>query len=377
MRQELERIEVPDADAARARAWVVVRSAYDEREPVPPPRTHRAVVVAVALAAGAAVLAVATPPGRAVIDRVREAVGVEHAQPALFSLPASGRLLVTSHAGLWVVHADGSKRLLGRYREASWSPFGRFVVATRENELAALEPDGDVRWTLARRSVRFPRWAGSDLDTRIAYLAGRRLHVVAGDGTRDGDAGGLPDARLVPPAWQPGRGFVLTYVNRFRRVDGIAMGSGGIAWSRPEESVPLANIRSLEWSTDGRRLLVATSDRLLVFGPRHATPLTQRRVPGLVAAALQPGGRTIAAVVRRGKVSQVVVDGTVVFSCACELRGLTWSPDGRWLLLGSPEADQWIFVRPATKRIVAVSNVSEQFRSRTFPSVAGWCCAAG
>ena len=34
---------------------------------------------------------------------------------------------------------DGSKRLLGGYREASWSPFGHFVVAARPNELVALE----------------------------------------------------------------------------------------------------------------------------------------------------------------------------------------------------------------------------------------------
>ncbi len=126
-----------------------------------------------------------SPPGRAVLDEIREAVGVERAQPALFSLPAPGRLLVASDAGVWVVQQDGSKRLLGAYREASWSPFGRFVVAARENELAALEPDGSVRWTLARPGVRFPRWAGTETDTRIAYVDRTGIRVVAGDGTDD------------------------------------------------------------------------------------------------------------------------------------------------------------------------------------------------
>src|SRR5919108_369433 len=51
---------------------------------------------------------------------LHETVGIEHAQPALFSLPSPGRLLVASDAGVWVVREDGSKRLLGPYREASW-----------------------------------------------------------------------------------------------------------------------------------------------------------------------------------------------------------------------------------------------------------------
>ena len=116
-----------------------------------------ALAVAVVVAALAAVL---SSPGRAVLDEVREAVGVERAQPALFSLPAPGRLLVASDAGVWVVQEDGSKRLLGPYREASWSPFGRFVVAARENELAALEPTA----TCAGRShgAAFASRAGRD-----------------------------------------------------------------------------------------------------------------------------------------------------------------------------------------------------------------------
>ena len=61
-------------------------------------RARRPLVLAgsaVALVA-AVVAAVFSPPGRAVFERVREAVGVEHADPALFSLPAPGRLLVVS-----------------------------------------------------------------------------------------------------------------------------------------------------------------------------------------------------------------------------------------------------------------------------------------
>jgi len=69
-----------------------------------------------------------------------------------------------------------------------------------------------------------------------------------------------------------------------------------------------------------------------------------------------------------------------LFSGPGRFSDLTWSPDGRWLLFGWRDADQWLFLQPERPRhIVAISNISEQFApgqaGRTaFPSVAGWCC---
>ena len=135
MKDALEQARVPDAEAARERAWRVVQAGFEAHEPVTPSPRRWPLVAAVAGAALAAGLV--SPPGRAVLDQLREAVGVERAQPALFRLPSPGRLLVASSAGVWVVEPDGSKRLLAGYREASWSPLGRFVVAAKRNELAA------------------------------------------------------------------------------------------------------------------------------------------------------------------------------------------------------------------------------------------------
>src|SRR5437762_2067872 len=83
-------------------------------------------------------------PRGAVLHSLRKAIGVQHAQPALFRLPAPGRLLVQSVEGPWVVQPDGSKRLLGPYLEAAWSPHGLFVAVTKPDELAAVEPSGSV-----------------------------------------------------------------------------------------------------------------------------------------------------------------------------------------------------------------------------------------
>jgi hypothetical protein len=309
VRNELERIEIPGEPEARKRAWAVVGAAFAGREPVPRRRSwQRAAAVAIALVVVAGLL---SPPGQAVLDEIREVVGVEQAQPALFSLPASGQLLVVADSGAWVVAEDGSKRRLGAYREASWSPFGRFVVASRRNELVALTPDGKVRWSLARPDVRFARWGGSKTDTRIAYFSNGRLRVVGGDGR--GDRLLHARAALRPPRWRPGRRHVLVYERRDGSIGAVDVDTGG-------------ELRS-----------------------------------GASLQGLTPFERAQA----RGVVGDAVERGTPVRS-----------PDGSWLAVGWPEADQFVFIRTrGGRQIKAVSNVSAQFRSRVFPTIGGWCCA--
>lgn len=349
------------------RAWEVVRRAFEERTPAPR-RTRPRIVVPV-VAAAVLVAAVISPPGRALLGSVREAVGVEHAQPALFSLPSPGRLLVVSGEGPWIVQPDGSRRRLGDWREASWSPFGRFVVASSDNEIAALDPQGHVRWSLARPHVRFPRWGGSRTDTRIAYLTGSRLHVVAGDGTGDVDQNGGPAAARVAPAWKPGARHVLAYATTRGRVYVLDTDAGSLLW----RSAPYPGPRVLAWSRDGRRLVLVTRDKVVVFagGPK---PVQTRFVRGVVGAAFEPGGHRIA--VARAR-DILLLDGRRVervFAGAGRFTGVAWSPDGRWLLVPWAEADQWVFVRvEGAHRIRAVSSVARQFGG--FPRVETWCCA--
>ena len=363
MKRELEQIEIPGEHDARERALAVVRSAFSERDPVVPER-HRlrlAVVIAVAAAVVAAAL---SPPGRAVLDEIREVVGVERAQPGLYSLPAPGRALVTSDSGAWVVQEDGSKRLLGDYRDASWSPFGRFVAATRPNELAALEPDGDVRWTLARPQASLPRWTGTETDTKIAYLARRQPRVVAGDGSGDEPLCAV-SSRRAAAAWRPGQGFVAALLAPSGAVNVSNVDSCVQLW----QSEPIPGASLVEWSTDAARLLVVAGDRVRILNGRNGKAIAGLRG---VEAAFRPGTRE-PALIRRGEgTSEVVLGNATLFRGAGELRGLTWSPDGRWLLVGWPAADQWVFVRADGGSIRAVANVSRQFRSESFPEVEGW-----
>jgi hypothetical protein len=363
---------LPDDLDARRRSWAVVRTAFAEREPVRRrPNLRPALALAVVAALAAAAL---SAPGEAVIERMRKAIGIERARPALFRLPAGGRVLVTSTRGVWIVQGDGSKRLLGRYREASWSPSGLFVVASRRNELVALDPKGNLRWSLPRPSVTRPRWAGLHGDTRVAYLSREGLRVVPGDGIGDRPVPGK--ARPVAPAWREGIRHVLAYVDARGRLTAYDVDSRAVQFRVPDPGG--GSPKAIEWSRGGR-LLLAMPDRLVVIGSQGKR-FVRRPLPGIVTAAFSPDGRRIA-VLRRSDV--LLLDAgrpnappRRVFAGAGVLSGLAWSPDGRWLLIGWKTADQWVFVRVAgARRLEAVSNVSAQFRSTRFPSIAGWCCA--
>ncbi len=347
------RLEATPLDAeAEARAWTLVRAAYAERAPGPRrPRLR----LAVALAALGTAIAVAalSPPGRAVVDAVRRSIGIEHAAPALFRLPAAGRLLVSGPGGSWVVAADGSKRLIGPYRQAAWSPHALYVAAATTDELAAVDPTGKVYWTIARPRIALPAWGGTRTDTRVAYLARGQLHVVGGDGRSDRTIG---PAALVRPAWRPSHPeqFVLAYVTRAGRVV-VGVPGHALLWrSRPYAPRP----KLLAWSPDGRRLAVATSMQLFLFDGRTGSAVGVS-LRGIRSIAYARDGRL--AVARGRSIELVGPDGSrqTVFSAPSALGGLTWSPDGRWLLTSLPKADQWVFVGP--HRVVAVSNIRMQF----------------
>jgi hypothetical protein len=360
----LDRLPLPDG--AEERAWRVVRAAFEERRPVP--RQRRLLRPALVLAVVAVVAGVAaSPPGRAVLGSLREAVGVKKAAPALFSLPAQGRLLVVSQRGPWVVQKDGSKRLLGDYRDASWSPHGLFVAATRTNELLALDPKGNVHWSLARRNVRFPRWTGTRVDTRIAYLSGAAPHVVAGDGTNDRTLCTITLAEPVAPAWRPGDRRELAVVALNHAVYVIDVERCRLVW----RSLAVPGARRLEWSSDGTHLLVLTRRGLVVLRQGRQVSASA----GVLNAAFRPATHDVAMIRSRRGVSEVVLGRRVLFRGTGSFRDLAWSPDGRWLVVTWPTADQWVFVRVAgRRRIRGVSGIARQFGGGQFPRLAGWCC---
>jgi hypothetical protein len=391
----LAEMAVPAAEDAERRGMKMVDEAFAQRQTARRRALPR-LAVAFAIAALLAAL-VLSPAGAAVRDWIGDVftAGVPDAEPGLTEIPAGGRLLVQTPAGPWVVQPDGSRRLLGRYRDATWSPRGLFVAASSGHVLSAIEPDGTPHWSLsAERPVTDPRWSPSGF--QIAYRAGGALRVVAGDGTRDALV--HPRVAPLPPAWSPQGLALLAYVD-----------SGGglrIADTDSTETVgsaaALPGIETLEWAADGSTLLEASPASLRLrqmtvrklFTDLDISPARPVRLPAdarIRAAALSPDGDTIAALLliagdrTRGPHSEVVLIDTRhtalrrLFSVPGRLSELAWSPDGSRLLISWRDADQWLFVPAGGRgRVRAIGGIAAEFapgqRDAFFPRIDGWCC---
>ena len=189
-------------------------------------------------------------------DIVREPQGHAGADPARTSrcrrrAPARERLRRPVRR-----HPRRQAHALGHYEDATWSPRGLFVVATRAHARRArpggrrpsagsCEPGG---------AVSLPRWAPDGL--HVAYRAGRALRIVYGNGEHDVLAG--RDMAAVAPAWRPGAPRTVAW----------AASDGTVTVEDADTAKVLRTYRSggvhhLAWSGDGRKLLIA--------GRRHGT----------------------------------------------------------------------------------------------------------
>ncbi len=406
LRSSLREIPLPDEEGAEARGLRVVEAAFAGR-PQSPSRSSlpRLAVALAAITLFAALLL--SPAGAGVRDWIDEAitVGVSDPRPALTEVPGGGRLLIQSEEGPWVVKPDGSRRLLGSYAEATWSPRGLFVAATEWDSLSAVEPDGTVRWSLsATPPVTVPRWSPSGV--RIAYRAAGALRVVAGDGTGDARVGRR--AADVPPAWAPHGPHLLAYVR-----EGSVVKGGGLRIVESDSGEVVASgasppgVTSLAWSSDGSRLLETTPDsiwirdvaisklgnRLELGPPRRLTPPGRATVR---TASFSPRDGTVAALLTVAAASGLSARSEIVlvdaggggpprqlFSAPGRLSGLAWSPGGDRLLIGWPDADQWLFIPTHGRgQVRAVGGISAEFdpgsepAEASFPAVEGWCCPA-
>ncbi len=384
MRKSLERVPIPGGSAAEERALQVVTRGFAELGPPPAqPRAGRRrtlVAFATSLGLAAAIALAVAAAGSGIVHSVRQAVGLRDAAPVLTRLPAGGPLLVSSAAGPWVVQPDGSKRLLGGYREASWSPHGLFLAVTRRHELLAVDPVGNVHWSLARAgAISLPRWAPDGY--RIAYLDGSSLRIVAGDGS--GDRLLVPRVARIAPAWRPSGAHehVLAFVTASRQFELIDVDTGSVLARRPLAAAST----EIAWSYDAERVALVAAHRIAIFD-RSGRPLGVIRTARPVGeASFEPGTHRLTVALGGARSDAVTFDvdrprkpPVEVFSGSGRFSGLAWAPNGRWLLLAWPTADQWLFVPAGDGRITAVAGVAAQFSPgrahASPPTIDGWCC---
>ena len=394
LRDDLHAATPPRAAEAERRAWEVVRAAHSERDAVRRPTGPRRLALA-ALAAALAAVLVLSPAGAKVGDWIGDVVdpSPEATRSTLASLPAPGRLLVVGPGGPWVVDDAEGRRRLGDFTDATWSPGGVHVAAARGRELVALEPDGDERWVRpAPGRVSTPRWSPDGF--RIAYRSGRDLWVAVGDNSGAGRlARGIGPA---PPAWKPGArtpGQVLAYSSG-RRVRIVEVDTPRLVGVTRPAPVP----RELWWTADGRRLVAVSAREIRVYGPRGRLLRRIPLRPGVRAtgSALDTAGGRLAVAVEETarRASEVLVyrlDGRGrrgpdrLHAGPGSFEGLTWSIDGRVLVVGLPEADQWLLVPArAREQLKEVSGIRRAFAGGSraaarvtalFPRPAGWCYA--
>jgi hypothetical protein len=376
--ERLRRAVAPDEEGARERALRRLRAEFDERSPSRARRSRRpAAIVAAALL----LLAALSPPGEAVADWVRAAVGLRPQLPtdgaprAGDRPPSGGRLLVSSGGSTWIVEPDGKRRRLGAWTAASWSPHGRFVIAWRGRTLAALDRRGHVRWSLrTARPIGSAVWSPSGF--RVAYRTAGELRVVAGDGTGDRS---MDRATFSPMTWRPGRAHVLAHTSG-SHLDVLDVDSG-----RRLARIQLPHVATgIAWSADGRRLY-ANLHRSIVVYDAHGRRTGRIWMPGRQTATTFVPARSgsLVAVARRDHtLSEVALMGAgarerVLFRADGRFTRLRFSPNGSWLLVAWPLADQWVYVRPGAagaRRVLAAARVSTRFGGHSFPQLSGWCC---
>jgi hypothetical protein len=391
VRRALQRIQAPDEIDAQRRAWSVARAAFDAREPLSWERRNRGLLLAAA-AAVVLLAAAISPPGRALVGSVRDAVTDESVKtsPALTSLPARGVMLVNSKAGPWVVRPDGSKRPLGAWWEGSWSPNAEFAVVTRQREVAAVDLDGKVRWSIGRAgTVRGARWSSevNPRDTRVAYLNGRALRVVGGNGRGDREL--RRRVATSAPAWRPDA-FELAFSTVDGRIELVDAESARTLWRTVPGEVP----KQLVWSEDGQRLL-ALGERSLRVLDANGRKLWSIGLPvgpsGVVFVRESHRFVMVRYSPATGRSDLVLLQAEVdpgearfLYSAPGDFGSLAMSPNGNWLLVGWVNADQWLFLRLTAARVQAISNISEQFGveiagkplAKAFPTSVSWCCPA-
>jgi len=401
---------IPVSADAEERGRRVVAAAFAQRpdEVQVGPRSHLPSLPRLALGLALATLLATlllSPAGADVRGWVGDAFtsSTPRPEPTLARVPGGGQLLVQTGEGPVVVQTDGSRRLLGDYEAASWSPHGLFVAAVEKRTLSALEPDGTPRWSItASHRVAVPRWSPSG--ERIAYRSGLDLRVIAGDGTEDrllagSTAAGTPrDARIspayVPPAWAPTGENALAYVTGAARLRILDSETGAVLTAAPA----LPRITWMGWADGGRKILEASRGKVRLrpvwraghpSRPALGKPRLLPLPPGAVVndAALAPQRSLVVVSVtywrKHDTYSEILVfrpgkGPHTLLSVPGSLGQVEWSPDGKRLLVAWPGANQWLFLPLGHGRGRAIANISRAIapsgRPTSFPELEGWCC---
>ena len=389
IRRALQQIQAPDELDAQRRAWPLARAAFENREPLSWQRRNRGLLVA-AIAAAVLLAAAISPPGRALVGSVRDAVTDEKvtARPDSPRCPLGARC--SSTRGTAPGSCSSTAPSVGS------ELVGRILVAergVRRREQAARGGRPESR----RHRAMVDGRTGS-----FAARAGRPRSILGTHASRTSTGerpsrrrqrhrrqGAAPARRGLGAGLAP-EAFELAFSTVDGRIELVDAESARTIWRTVPGEVP----RQLAWSEDGERLL-ALGDRSLRVLDANGRKLWSIGLP------VGPSGVAFVRESHRfvmvryspatGRSDLVLLqaeadpgEARFLYSAPGDSGSLAMSPNGNWLLVGWVNADQWLFLRLTAAKVQAVSNISQQFGvptagrpiAQAFPTSVSWCCPA-
>ena len=279
---------------------------------------------------------------------------------------------------MWLVSHDGLKRRLGSYEDADWSPHGLYLVATRPNELAALDVDRAASAGRSLAATSASRRGKARVPTRASPTSPQADFASS---RATGPATTCSTATLGRAA---GLGSRAAAHARLRAR--AARSSCATADRTSRVAPPVSACRpSLEWSSDGRaaRGRLAAADRRARAGrPRRRT--ISMLGAKLEQAAFRPGSHDLAVSLRAAGRSEVTArrrrPSGQRRGCSSPALGASATSAGRRTATGCSSTG-----RPrisgsscAAQHVRAVGNIRQQFpRADDAEARCSSCPAAG
>jgi hypothetical protein len=250
----------------------------------------------------------------------------------------------------WIVPAHGAVVAFAGGDSVDYSRrFGLLAVA-RRGRLSALDTTGRPRWSRTISELAgAPRWSSSR-PVRLAFLAGRALRIVDGDGRHPLRLG---PARDVAPAWRPNLDQVA-----FARPGGevvLASGTGKVLARWRPSRMPVG----LSWTGDEQHLVVSLRYSVVVLDPRLQVEWSMHS-PSILSAVAAPVGTRFALLTASTTAAGAPLTTLEVHDAArpamhtrlartWTLGGrIVWSPDARSLIVARPVLRDWLLISVRT-----------------------------